>query len=419
MLTVNAHRLLDDLADLSRIGATPDGGVHRPALSPADMAARAWFQERVEAAGLRFAQDGAGNLSAVLPCDNPQARTLLCGSHLDSVPNGGRFDGPLGTLAALEALRTIQEAGLDLPVHLEAIAFTDEEGAHHHLLGSRALTGLLPAEELPHPHGRPKAFQAGLERAGLTFESILSAARSPETLAGYVELHIEQGRRLEQARINIGAVTAIVGIRSFWLTFTGQAAHAGTTPVNERQDALRGAAEFVLWAQQMVIDRFLPGTVNCGIVETLPGAFNIVPGRVRLALEFRHDSADQLDAMQKTLLALAQDAAQVHDLHLAVTPLGGVEPATFDEVVVQAIERAAGRLGLTCTRLLSFAGHDAQNLSRITPAAMIFVPSVEGISHNPAEFTRDKDVINGANTLLHTLLILAENMAGLADSAVS
>ncbi len=408
MLTINAQRLLDDLADLSRIGETPEGGVNRPAFSPANQEARAWFQAQAEAAGLHFRRDGAGNLSAALPSATPSARTLLCGSHLDSVPHGGRFDGALGVLAALEALRTVKEAGLALPVHLEAISFTDEEGAHLSLLGSRAFTGHLPPAELAHPHSQPGQFAAGLGRAGLTVDSILTAFRDPASLAGFVELHIEQGKRLEEAEAALGVVTSVVGIRSFWLNFRGEAAHAGTCPVGDRQDALRGAAEFILWAQQMVIDRFQPGTMNCGIIRTAPGAFNIVPGRVKLALEFRHASQEHLDAMETTLLGLAHDAAQVHGLRLDITPLGGVEPAQFDEGVVGAIEAAADRLDLSHMRLVSFAGHDAQSLSQVTPAAMIFVPSVNGVSHNPLEHTRDEDVINGANALLHALLILAE-----------
>ena len=408
MLTINVRRLLDDLAELSQIGATPDGGVHRPAFSPANLEARAWFQARVEAAGLHFRRDGAGNLSAALPCATRTARTLLCGSHLDSVPQGGRFDGALGALGALEALRTIKEAGLELPVHLEAICFTDEEGAHHHLLGSRAFTGQLPPTELAHPHSKPNHFTTGLQRAGLTIDSILSAQRDPATLAGYVELHIEQGKRLEEAEAALGVVTSVVGFRSFWLNFRGEAAHSGTCAMDARRDALRGAAEFILWAQQMVIDRFQPGTMNCGVIKTSPGAFNIVPGRVKLALEFRHASQEHLDAMETTLIALAHDAAQVHGLRLDVTPLGGVEPAQFDDRVVGAIESAADRLDLSHMRLVSFSGHDAQSLSRVTPAAMIFVPSVNGISHSPKEYTRDEDVVNGASALLHTLLILAE-----------
>ncbi len=410
MLTINSQRLLDNLTALAAIGATPEGGVNRPALSAPDVEARAWFRAQIEAAGLHDKEDGAGNLSALLPCDTPDAQTVLFGSHLDSVPHGGRFDGALGSLAALEVLRTVKEAGLHLPVHLEAVAFTDEEGAHISLMGSRAIAGDLSAEELAHPHSSAAAFDAGLLRAGLTREGILSARRDPASLAGYVELHIEQGTRLEEASTDIGVVTAIVGIRSWWLRFNGQAAHAGTMPLPKRQDALWGAADFILQAKELVMKQFAPGTVNCGMIEAAPGAFNIVPGEVRLSLEFRHGDLATLDAMQAALLPLAESVAHKYGLSVEIQPASHTAPALMDEAVVQAIKGAADALGLSHTRLLSFAGHDAQAVRLIAPGAMLFVPSVAGISHNPHEFTRNKDVVNGANVLLHAVLALAEEL---------
>lgn len=408
MLKINNHRLLDDLAALAAIGTTAEGGVNRPALSAPDIEARAWFRAQIEAAGLLHTQDGAGNQSAVLPCNDPSARTLLLGSHLDSVPHGGRFDGALGSLAALEVLRTVKESGLRLPVHLEAIAFTDEEGAHISLMGSRAIAGDLSAEELDHPHSSAEAFEAGLVRAGLSREIILSARRDSASLAGYVELHIEQGTRLEDTGTAIGVVTAIVGIRSWWLRFSGQAAHAGTMPLPKRHDALWGASDFILQAKDLVMKQYPPGTVNCGIIEAAPGAFNIVPGAVRLSLEFRHGDPVTLDAMQAALLPLAESVAQEYGLSVELQPASHTAPALMDEGVVQAIEGAADMLGLSHTRLLSFAGHDAQAVRLIAPSAMLFVPSVQGISHNPHEFTRDADVVNGANVLLHAILALAD-----------
>jgi hydantoinase/carbamoylase family amidase len=408
MLHVNAQRLLADMAALAEIGATPEGGVSRPALSPADLAGRDWFRQQVEAAGLTFRQDGAGNVSAILPAADPTAWTLLCGSHLDSVPDGGRFDGALGTLAALEALRTIREARLTLPVHLEAIAFTDEEGELVGLLGSQAVAGDLTPEILAHPRGGRDKLLAGLDRAGLSETSLLGARRDPDSLLAFVEMHIEQGTRLLDAGLDLGVVTAIVGIRSFWLTFTGQAAHAGTTPLARRKDALWGAAEFIGRARDLVAEQFDPGVVNCGILHAAPGAFNIVPGRVRLALEFRHGSEATLDTMQSALLALAENVAASFRLALNIEEASRAIAAPLGERVIAALEAAADHLDLGHTRLLSFAGHDTQVMSRIVPAAMAFVPSVGGLSHNPAEFTPDDDVIHAADVLLHTLLILAE-----------
>jgi N-carbamoyl-L-amino-acid hydrolase len=410
MLKINAQRLLDDLETLSQIGRMPGGGVSRPAMSPADLEGRAWFRARVEAAGLEFRQDGAANLSAVLPAPDPSARTLLTGSHLDTVPDGGRYDGALGVLAALEALRTISETSLSLPVHLEAISFTDEEGELQDQLGSQAVAGTLTARDLERPRGGGDRLAAGMRRLGLTPQSVLAARRDPESLLAFVELHVEQGPRLEAAGTNIGVVTAVVGIRSYWLRFTGQAAHAGTTPMDARSDAVWGAAAFVAAARDLVMTRFSPGVLNCGQIEVRPGAFNIVPAEARLALELRHGSEALLDDMEETLFELAEELAQAQGLALGRELVARVVAATLDEGLMRSIEGAAGRLGLSHERMFSFAGHDAQAVSAITPSAMLFVPSVGGASHNPREFTRLEDVVNGANTLLHTLLGLADEI---------
>jgi len=408
MLKINISRLLANLHSLAQIGGTPDGGVSRPALSEADAAGRAWFRARVEEAGLAFGMDDAGNLSAILSSTNPQAPTLLFGSHLDSVPNGGRFDGSLGVLCALEALQTIQDAKLTLPYHLEVISFTDEEGAFLGTFGSRAFVGDLDQQDLRRGRLTAEQLDAGLERLGLTRAGLLAAQRPPRELAGFIELHIEQGTRLEDAGLDIGVVTAIVGIRSFWLRFGGQAAHAGTMPMDQRQDALWGAAEFIRQASEMVIGRFSPGVMNCGQIHVSPGSFNIVPGEARLALEFRHRSVEKLDEMEEALLDLVAQIASAQQLQLETEPLASSTPSQMDERMIQMVGKAADRLGLKHTRLPSLAGHDARSLSQITPAALIFVPSVDGISHNPRELTHDEDVVNGANVLLHTLLALSE-----------
>jgi len=213
MLEINEARLMEDLDALSKIARTPAGGVSRPALSEADVEARAWFRSRSEQAGLDVRQDGAGNLSAVLPANDPGARTVLAGSHLDSVPNGGRFDGALGVLCALEALRTIREAGVVLPVALEAISFTDEEGTWLGLLGSRALVGTLTEADLAQVRGGAVAFEQALGRVGITRKSLLSAQRDPQNYVAFVEVHIEQGTRLEAQALDVGVVPSIVGIR--------------------------------------------------------------------------------------------------------------------------------------------------------------------------------------------------------------
>ncbi len=248
-----------------------------------------------------------------------------------------------------------------------------------------------------------------MQRLGITAEGILAARRDPKDLVGFVELHIEQGARLEEANADIGVVTSIVGIRSHWLRFVGQAAHAGTVPMEQRADALSGAAAFVGQARDLVMTHFSPGVMNCGQLRVYPGAFNIVPAEARLALELRHGTEAQLDEMEDVLFDVAESVAGAHQLTLERKLAARCISAPLNEDVMQAIERAADKLGLTHKRLISFAGHDTQAISAVTSSAMLFVPSVGGTSHNPREFTRQEDVVNGANTLLHTLLgLMAE-----------
>lgn len=406
-LKINPDRLLNDIQALGTIGATAENGVSRPAMSEVDLAGRAWFQAQAEAEGFTFGQDGVGNLSAVLPASQGDAKTLLIGSHLDTVPNGGRYDGALGVLSALEVLRTIRDAGVTLPFHLEAISFTDEEGSVFALLGSSGLAGQLTLEYLHESRGGEERMREGMARLGLSYDSILGAARNPESLVGYLEVHPEQGKRLEHTKIDIGIVTSIVGIRSLWIGFAGAAAHAGTQPMDERRDALWGASTFVLRARQLVMERFTPGVMNCGKLEVSPSAFNIVPERVELALEFRHGTEDALDEMEDALRKLAHEVAETFELKLAIVQAGRYEPALMEEQFIAAIEAASDEVGLSHIRLMSFAGHDAQSTSKLMPSAMFFVPSVDGISHNPKEYTHDHDVVNGANVLLHTVLKLA------------
>jgi len=416
-LFVNPDRLRADFDALAAIGAvnanTDAPGVHRPSLSPAHLAARQWFLARAAAAGLETAVDAAGNHSAIWRARRFAApiRTLLLGSHLDSVPNGGRFDGALGVLAALEALRTVQEAGVALPVDLEAIDFTDEEGTLVGELGSNALAGSLTPAMLAQPRGGRAALEAGLARAGLSEAALFTARRDPATLAGYLELHIEQGPRLTQSAIAIGVVTAIVGITSYRLTYTGRANHAGTTPMDARQDAGLGAATFTLTAREMVVRDFPGCAVNVGQMRFEPGAFNIIPGLAELALEFRAPDAQRLSELEDTLLSLAGLVARQSGLQLALEPLGGCVPAPMSARAQAAITAAADSLALTHIELVSGAGHDAQVLAPLTPSGMIFVPSRAGLSHSPDEFTAWDDCVNGANVLLRAALKLAETAA--------
>ncbi len=355
---------------------------------------------------MEFRTDGAGNHSAFLPCDDPNAPTLILGSHLDSVPNGGRFDGALGVMAALEALKTVRENRIKLKVQLEAMDFTDEEGTLVGLLGSAAVAGHLLPENLEKPRGGREKLLDGMARAGLTDASMLSAARKKESLAGYLELHIEQGKRLERAGTNIGIVTAIVGIWSYRLSFIGKADHAGSTTMEDRRDASLGASAFTLMAREMVMRDFPNCVVNVGKMDFAPGAFNIVPAQVDVSLEFRSPDEAEFIRLDQALLKLAGEQAARFGLELRTEFLGTHSPSLMDESVRAAFADSCDALGLTHMPLPSGAGHDGQSLADLCPVGMIFVPSVDGASHSPREFTKWEDCVNGANVLLQAALRL-------------
>lgn len=407
-LRINVERFRKNFEVLANIGATPEGGVHRPALSESHLAARTWFLEQAQKSGLEASIDAAGNHSAILQCKNPSAKTALLGSHLDSVPQGGRFDGALGVMAAFEVLQTLKDAAVSFPFHLEVIDFTDEEGEYIALLGSRAFTGQLAPESFQHPRGNLQTFQAALKHAGLDARTIVTAAREASKLAAYLELHVEQGPRLYEADLKIGVVTSIVGICSYKLTFLGKANHAGTTPMNRRKDAALGASAFTLSAREVVVKNFPECVVNIGRMEFEPGVFNVVPKAVTVTLEFRAGTMEMLNAMETQLLQQASLEAEKFSLGLQTEYIGKVSPSPMEQEIQNVIAKACQICGLSSTRMISGAGHDAQSLAQVCPTGMIFVSSVDGVSHSPAEFTAWEDCVNGANVLLQTVLGLAE-----------
>lgn len=404
---IDSDRMRLAFDELAAIGATSEGGVHRPTFSEAHLAARGWLRRQVEQSGLIFRVDGACNHSSFLACGPEGGSSILLGSHLDSVPNGGRFDGALGVMAAFEILRTVQEHGLRLKFNLEAIDFTDEEGTLVGLLGSSALAGRLTQETLHNPRGGRERLLEAMQHAAATETGMLDARRPAGSLAAYLELHIEQGKRLERLGTNIGIVSAIVGIWSYRLAYLGRADHAGSTTMQDRRDAALGAAGFTLAARQLLVRDFPDCVVNVGRMEFAPGAFNIVPERVDVALEFRSPEPAEFERLNTALLAAAREQADRYGLGLDVTDLGRHEPCPMDSGIQQAMAAACDDFGLTHVSLASGAGHDGQSLAGLCPVGMLFVPSVEGASHSPRELTEWTDCVNGANALLETVLRLA------------
>ena len=351
-----------------------------------------------------YGSDAAGNQSALLPCGPDAAPSLLIGSHLDSVPQGGRFDGALGVVCALEVLSAVKQSGLRLGCNLEAVGFSDEEGAHLALLGSRAMSGMLPLEELQRHAGMAAGFDQDLACLGLERQGILRARRDPSGLAGYLELHVEQGAVLETAGVDIGVVTGFVGIRAFKFTFIGRADHAGATPMDQRRDPVPAACAFTLAVREAVMAEFAPGVVTVGEMEFSPGAFNVVPDSVKVWLEFRAPNEETLDRMQERIVWLAGQKADSHEAGLEVRQVEKVLSVETAPQMRQAIHSAVQRLGLSSKAMPSGAGHDAQSLAQICPAGLIFVPSRGGASHSPRESTAWSDCINGAQVLLRAAL---------------
>lgn len=396
---LDGARLLSDLEHLATIGADPAGGVSRVAYSAADIEARGWVRETMLGLGMDVRRDEALNVIGRYPGREPGLKPLALGSHTDSVPGGGRFDGALGVVAALACVRALRDAGVVLRHPVEVIDFAAEEatlGAG--TLGSLAMTGGLARDALAGTawDGRPAAMH--LRDAGVDPRGLNRAVRPRRALAAYLELHVEQGGALEEAGLPIGVVEGIVGIRRFAGTFAGHANHAGTTPMAGRRDALVMAAPFVLGVRDAAVEAGAVGTV--GVLRLQPGAPSVIPGRVELEAEIRGLDEAALDRVERRLVGLAEG-------------LGGqlvrtsAKPAVrSDPALVVAIEAACDAHGLGHRRMASGAGHDAMVIGRLVPSAMVFVPSRGGVSHSPDEFTPPERCVDGGRVLLGSLLEL-------------
>jgi len=408
---VSLPRLKDRLLALARFGALPGGGVTRMCWSPPHEQARAWLLGELKTAGLATWVDPAGNVFGGLGLErvSTDAPVILTGSHIDTVPEGGILDGALGVIAGLECLHAIRESTTRPLRPLAVAAWSDEEGRYGSLFGSRAFCGRLDAAAI--------ATMAAVDgdrlvdamgRAGFDARRAPEAAAPHGSVAAYVELHIEQGARLEEAGLPIGVVDSIVGVRRTRVVFHGQADHAGTTPMERRRDAFLAAADYALKARDLVVARGSGRAVtNFGVVHVHPGASNIVPGRAELVHELRDPDREVLERLARDCEALAGEVAAARGITLELRPMSATLPAPCAPRVQAAIEAACASLGLASQRLYSAAGHDAQNLAGVTDSGMIFIPSRGGRSHRVDEMSDWDAIERGANVLLHTLLRLA------------
>lgn len=398
----NPRRLMTRLTSLAEIGKNEKGGARRLAFSQADIKARDYVMNLMKEAGLEVRIDEAGNIIGRREGESPGAPAIATGSHVDSVPEGGQFDGLVGVVAAVEFAKVLQENALRTHHPLEVIVFSDEEGG---TFGSRALVGDLQEETLNIEVDGRMTLRQGIIAVGGAPDSIRLAARQPGEIKAFVELHIEQGGVLDSKNVDIGVVEGIVGINRWEVTVEGVANHAGTTPMDARQDALVAASHFVIAVNNAATR--LPGrhVATVGRISAEPGAPNVIPGKVRLTLELRDLSAAKIQSLFEKIREEAEAIGQKTRTKISFVPLDDVShPSLTDLGIQKCIMEVASELGLAALRLPSGAGHDTQNMARVAPAGMIFIPSAGGISHSPEEYSRPEDVIKGTNVLIRTLL---------------
>jgi N-carbamoyl-L-amino-acid hydrolase len=383
-------------------GGTFADGVSRVAFSDADIAGRGFAMDLMREAALDPRIDTAANILASRAGTDPSLKPILFGSHIDSVPSGGNFDGDLGSMAAIEVVHTLHDRGVATRHPLQVVIWSNEESL---TVGSRAAAGdLTPADLERKFNGANMA--DGLRRIGGDPARLAEARLAPGAFRCYLELHIEQGGTLHKAGIPIGVVEGIVSIDEYEVEISGFANHAGTTPMPERRNALLAAAKLIEAVQDVVTAEPGRQVGNVGRLEVFPGARNVVPGLVRHSLELRDLSAEKIARLGEQIQRRAKAIAEETGTTITITKSEHDPPAIATPEIQVAIEAAAAELGLKTMRLPSGAGHDAQVMARLGPMGMIFVPSVDGISHSPRELTRWQDCANGANVLLHTILRL-------------
>ena len=403
-VAADPDRMERRINELGRFGSNPEGGVSRIAYSDADLAGREYIMELMRGAGLEASVDTAGNIIGRREGTEEGLAPIMFGSHIDSVPGGGNYDGDVGVIGAIEVAEIIQERNLEMRHPIEVVVFADEEGG---LVGSRAMIGKMTDAALDVVSHSGMTVREGIRHIGGDPDRLDEAERKPGDIHAFIELHIEQGAILYEEGVNIGVVEGIVGIRWWDITVEGFANHAGTTPMNRRWDAMVTAAELTLAINRTATT--LPGrqVATIGRIEALPGAPNVIPGEVRMSLEIRDLEAYK---MQQLFDLISKEADRISERR--ETPIRFEEidvaspPAPTDEQMRRIIAAATRDLGMTYKLMPSGAGHDAQDMALIAPTGMIFVPSQDGISHSPKEFTSAVDMANGATVLLNTVLAI-------------
>lgn len=407
-IRVNQERLAGLIQELSTYGKNAAGGSDRVAYSVHDIAARKFVIKKMTELGLDVSVDFAGNIIGKKAGTNPNLKPIAFGSHIDEVPNGGDYDGPVGSMSSIEVVQTLLENKTVTQHPLEIIIFTNEEGG---VVGSRTLAGQLSPEALLTKSSSGLTQAEGIKAVGGNPDRIPEVKKEKGAYAAFLEFHIEQGGNLEREGVQIGVVEGIVAIEWWQFTFKGFANHAGTTPMNMRKDPMLPAARFILAVNEIVksYEGAQVGTV--GKIEAFPGAGNVIPGEVSLNLELRDLSSEKIWNIYNVLAAKAQEFAEASGTEVSIAHQEvASKPALANPAIQKVIEQSARELGLSTMYLPSGAGHDAQEMARLAPIGMIFIPSRGGISHSPEEYSSPENIANGANVLLQTILRLDKEL---------
>jgi N-carbamoyl-L-amino-acid hydrolase len=400
-IKINSQRIESRILELAKYGRDEDGHGYRVAFTKGDIEGRAWFMDLMKKAGLEVAIDAGGNIVGKRKGKNQSLKPVAFGSHIDMVPDGGNYDGTLGSISALEVIEVLNENNIITDHPLEVIIFGNEEGG---TIGSKALAGLLTAEGLKNKSQSGLTMAEGIKAIGGDPENLHSCLRKKGDLHAFLELHIEQGGILENENLQIGVVEGIVGMMDWDVIIEGFANHAGSTPMNMRKDALLAASKLVIAVNEVI--NSVPGKQvgTVGKIASLPGASNVIPGKVTLSLEIRDLSIEKVETLFNEIQKRAATIASDSKVSITFQPQFTIKPALANQSLLQKINTSAKGLGFTTKFMQSGAIHDSQNMSLIAPMAMIFVPSVGGISHSPKEFTKTVDMTNGANVLFQTIL---------------
>jgi N-carbamoyl-L-amino-acid hydrolase len=405
-IPVNEARLWQSHMDMAKIGALPQGGCNRAALSADDKAGRDLFVRWCREAGCDVAFDQVGNIYARRPGREPRRPAVATGSHLDTQPHGGRFDGIYGVLAGLEVVRALNDAGVETRAPIDVIVWTNEEGVRFSppLAGSSAFAGVADLEAVH----QSVTLDGTTVLEDLQTTGYLGSERPGErTLDCFIEAHIEQGPILEAEGRTIGVVTQIQGIRWWTVTLTGTDSHAGTTPMHLRRDALLGAAEMLLELNRIAREQDQWARLTVGRIDVEPNSGATIPGKVVFNCDLRHPDAATVDHLESSMQVAMQAIAGRRGLQVEFTPLIDKPPVLFAGELLETVRAAVKHCGYSSMDMLSGAGHDAMNVARVAPTAMIFVPCKDGLSHNEAESAKPEHLAAGAQVLLHTLLARA------------